>query len=361
MGGARRHVRSAVAIGAGLALTLAACGGDPPPFASEVTAGNPVAIAVADDGTYYFGGHAPFVGIRFVNSKGRVGYFAGHDPESDSPVPKASRWVKGADVGSPLSLVIEPDGAVLILDQAGESVTRITADNDVNVLLSPANSSVSRPHALATDADGNIYITEPLDNRVRVLSPGGDLTVFAGTGIDGSGGDGGLAAEASLSGPTGIAIDASGNVYIGERSGRRIRRVDTSGTISTIAGTGEEGSGGDGGPATSAQFTDILGLAVDDAGNLFVVDSRANRVRRIDASGVITTVAGTGEAGFDGDLGPAAQAKLCFPEGIAVDNQGRIFIADTYNGRIRRIGTGGTIATVAGAANTSVVAACRPS
>ena len=132
-----------------------------------------------------------------------------------------------------------------------------------------------------------------------------------------------------------MALDAAGNVYIADQYNNRIRKVDSSGTITTIAGTGERGFGGDGGPAVQTQLNNPRGVALDDAGNLHIADSENHRIRKVDSTGTITTIAGTGERGFGGDGGPAAQAQLNSPRGVALDDAGNLYIADRGNRRIR--------------------------
>ena len=132
-----------------------------------------------------------------------------------------------------------------------------------------------------------------------------------------------------------MAVDGAGNLYIADWSNARIRKVDGTGTITTIAGTGERGFGGDGGPATQAQLDDPTGVAVDGAGTLYIADQYNHRIRRVDSTGTITTIAGTGERGFSGDSGPATQAQLDYPTGVAVDGAGTLYIADASNHRIR--------------------------
>ena len=148
-------------------------------------------------------------------------------------------------------------------------------------------------------------------------------------------GDNGPAIDARLAFPTGVAVDGAGNLYIADSRNHRIRKVDSSGTITTIAGTGELGFGGDGGPATDARLAAPTGVAVDGAGNLYIADSDNQRIRKVDSSGTITTIAGSGEPGFSGDGGPASEGRLAFPTGVATDGAGNVYIADTDNHRIR--------------------------
>jgi serine/threonine-protein kinase len=347
-----RTGRSTVALLGALAVLAGGCSKTPRPFATDIPAGNPVGIAVAADGTVYYGGNAPFVGIRVIGDDGRVALFAGTPPTKGGPLREADGFVNNSDIGNPGSIAISPDGTLYILDQLTQKVVRIGKDHKATTLLDPATSDVHNPRAIAIDASGNVYMTEPVNNRVRKIDAAGTSTNFAGVDTEGDSGDGGPATSAQMAGPTGIAVDTAGNVYVAERSGDRIRKIDPSGTISTYAGTGESGSGGDGGPATAAQFTEITAMAIDTQGNLYVLDTGAERVRKIDAAGTISTLAGTGDAGFTGDLGPATAAALCYPEGIAVDIQGRVYIADTFSNRVRRVGVSGTIATIAGTKNT---------
>ena len=204
------------------------------------------------------------------------------------------------------------------------------------------------PFDLAVDAAGYVFVVDRINNRIRMIDPGGIVVTFAGTGVAGFGGDGGQATAALLNRPAGIAVDAAGYVYVADRQNHRIRRIATDGTIETIAGTGTGGYGGDGGPATAAQLDEPTGVAVDTAGNVYVADSANHRIRRIGLGGMIETIAGTGTFGHAGDGGPATQARLTFPFDVAVDAGGSVYIADTLNQRIRRIDPDGMIETFAG-------------
>jgi len=173
------------------------------------------------------------------------------------------------------------------------------------------------------------------------------ISTPVGTATAGYSGDGGLATKALLNGPKGVAVDHAGNLYIADASNNRVRKVSTAGIITTVAGGGTAGLG-DGGLATSAQLNGPTAVALDNSGNLFIADTGNNRVRQVSSAGTITTFAGTGTAGYSGDGGPALSAQLQNPEGLALDPAGDLFIADTANYRIRKVAVNGTITTVAG-------------
>ena len=204
------------------------------------------------------------------------------------------------------------------------------------------------PEGVAVDGIGNVYITNYHGHRVHKVDVTGTITTFAGTGERGYGGDGGPASEAQLERPSGVAVDGIGNVYIADTGNRRVRKVEADGTITTFAGTGERGYGGDGGPASEAQLDSPIGVAVDALGNAYITDPYSQRVRRVDADGTITTFAGTGERGYGGDGGPASQAQLVFPAGVGVDAIGNVYIADEGDARVRRVDATATITTFAG-------------
>jgi sugar lactone lactonase YvrE len=186
-------------------------------------------------------------------------------------------------------------------------------------------AQLSIPSGVAVDAKGTVYIADTSNNRVRKVSSGGTITTFAGTN-EGSLEDGGLATSARLIQPVGLAVDRQGSVYIAEYGNARVRKVSSAGTITTIAGTGRPGFSGDGAPATRAQLTSPEGVAVDGKGNVYVADSGNGRVRKVSPGGIITTFAGGGSSLGDG--GPATSARLSNPQGLAVDGQGSVYIAD---------------------------------
>ncbi len=230
---------------------------------------------------------------------------------------------------------------------AGTSNSGYSGDNGP-----AASAEISGPTGIGLDSAGNLYIGDQGNQRVRRVSAAtGIITTVAGTGTPGYSGDNGPATSAELDDPTSISVDSGDNLYILDRGNYRIRKVSAAtGVITTVAGTGTQGYSGDNGPATSAGLDDPAAIAVDSTGNLFIADGYGDRVRRVDAvTGVITTVAGNGIAGYGGDNGPATSAQLNVPGSIAVDAAGNLYIADGYNYRLRKVNAAtGVITTVAG-------------
>ena len=207
------------------------------------------------------------------------------------------------------------------------------------------SATLAKPSAVAYDANGNLYIADANNHVIREISTSGTISTVAGTGVEGFGGDGAAASSGQLDTPTGIAVDKSGNLYIADSHNQRIRMV-SGGTISTVAGNGTKGYAGDGAAATSASLALPSGVAVDATGNLYIADTDNHRIRKITA-GTISTIAGDGEELFAGDGGAATSAALDSPTGVAVDSSGNTYIADRLNQRIREI-SGGNINTIAG-------------
>ncbi len=214
------------------------------------------------------------------------------------------------------------------------------------------NASLNTPTGLTVDAAGNVYIADSLNHRVRKVDTSGNITTVAGDGSDGFSGDSGAATSAQLNTPTDVAVDVAGNLYIADRWNVRVRKVDGgTGIITTVAGDGTFGLSGDGGPATSAQLNQPVGLAVDAAGDLYIAEKFSHAVRKVDTStGVITTVAGNGSRGNSGDGGLATSAQLNEPMDVAFDTSGNLYIAASNN-RIRKVDASTSIiTTVAGGA-----------
>ena len=209
-------------------------------------------------------------------------------------------------------------------------------------------AQISAAYGVFVDAAGNLYVADRTNQRIRKVDTGGTITTVAGTGVGGFSGDGGAATAAQIRDPQDVCVDAAGNLYIADTTNNRVRKVDTGGTITTVAGTGVGGFSGDGGAATAAQMNLPRDVFVDAAGNLFIADRINNRVRKVDTGGTITTVVGTGVAGFSGDGGAATAAQMNNPYSVSANASGNLFIADLSNERIRKVDSGGTITTFAG-------------
>jgi uncharacterized protein (TIGR03437 family) len=235
-----------------------------------------------------------------------------------------------------------------ITNFAGNGTGGYSGDNG------PATQAeVNRVVGLATDAAGNVYLADQNNNVIRKVSASGVITTFAGTTVAGYTGDGGAATQATLSGPTGVCVAPSGDVYVNDLSNRRVRKVAAaSGIITTVAGTGTAVSSGDGGAATSAGLILPIRCVVDSSGNLFIVDQGAHVIRKVTTGGTITTYAGVNNSpGFSGDGGPATQAQMNNPTADTFDGAGNLYVTDQSNQRIRKIDTSGNITTVAGNGN----------
>ena len=298
--------------------------------------------------------------IRKVDSSGTItpiagtgggGSFGGDGgPAVDAQVSKA--W----------GVAMDGVGNVFIADTGNHRIRKVDSTGTITTIVGPESTVINHrggfsgdggpaaaallrnPHGVAVDGAGNLFIADTYNHRIRKVDTSGTITTIAGSGSTGLArggfnGDGGPATAARLYGPTGVAVDRAGNLYIADWNNNRIRKVGTSGIITTIAGNGPSGDhgsyGGDGGPAFDAQLYLPYGVAVDGGGNLFIADTGNHRIRKVDSTGTITTIAGTGEYGFSGDGGSAAEAQLRRPSGVAVDGGGNLFIADTNNHRIR--------------------------
>ena len=209
----------------------------------------------------------------------------------------------------------------------------------------------SHPMRVTSDRAGNLYVADAHHARIRKIDTAANtITTVAGCGVEGYSGDGGPAVHARIASPHGTALDRHGNIYIADLKNDRVRKVDgATGIITTVAGTGEHGYSGDGGPATETMLASPIAVFSTADGDLYIADHRNSRVRKVEAAtGIITTVAGTGEQGFSGDGGPATQAAISLPRDVVLDPDGSLYIADGANNRIRKVDPDGTITTVAG-------------
>jgi sugar lactone lactonase YvrE len=324
-----------------------------------------------------------YTGAFTVSQSGTV-QAAFHDPANGWSSVTSAEFNISSSLSSQ-ALVINPDGGTFNTPQT-VTITGIPVGDEVYYTVDGSNPTSSGTNtylgAFTVSQSGTVQAairdpiagwgtvtsatftinTSPATVSIPVfstLSPG-EITTVAGDGTGGYSGDGSAATSADLDSPSGVAVDASGNIYIADQQNNRIRKVDTSGTITTVAGNGTAGYSGDGGPATSAELDSPSGVAVDSSGNLYIADSLNSVIRKVSPSGAITTVAGNGynrlgtgqpgfnDGGYSGDGGPATSAELNNPYAVAVDASGNIYIADTYNRRIRKVDASGTITTVAG-------------
>jgi uncharacterized protein (TIGR03437 family) len=336
----------------GVISTVAGGGGTPYPDQDGIAATSaaiepPFGVAVDHQGTVYF---SEADRVRKFSSNGVIQTAAGNGTRgySGDGGPATS-----AQVNFPYGLVFDGAGNLYISDSSNNVIRKVTPAGTISTLVTP---QLANPAGLAMDAAGNLYIAvqgsrfsaSTNNNSILKVSPGGTVTTVAGNGTGGFSGDGGPATGAELDGPSGVAVDAQGNLYIADTLNNRVRKVTPDGTISTVAGNGTSLFSGDGGPAVAAQLSGPQGLALDAGGDLFIADTGNNVVRKVSAGGTITTVAGNGTAGFSGDGGEATAAQLNGPAGVAVDSNGNVFISDTANERVRKVSANGVITTYAG-------------
>jgi len=368
----------------------------------------PTGLAFDTNGNLYITDFRNHV-IRKIDSNGNISTFAGTETEGLTGDGGAAT---SATLNNPYDIVFDSNGNLYIADQDNSRIRKVDTSGNISTFAGSAkgyagdggaatSAELDTPSGVAFDSNGNLYISDWNAHVVRKVDTNGNISTFAGTGTSGYSGDGGAATSAKLSYPWGIEVDPSGNVYIGDYGNYLIRKVDTNGNISTFAGTGASGYSGDGGAATSATFKNpentlwynnnlyipdskalrkidssgnistIAGgdgkvyngdnilastarinlprnMWMDKNDNLYFADQTADRIRKIDANGIITTVAGTGVGGFSGDGGAATSAQMNDPRGVTGDNAGNLYISDQSNSRIRKVDSNGIMSTVAG-------------
>jgi RHS repeat-associated protein len=306
-------------------------------------------LAVAADGTLYLADTDNGV-IRKITPGGTISTYAG------GGTPASGNGDGGpatsAALITPVALATGPDGSLYIADSGDARIRRVSPNGTISTFAGSGNptngigdggvatvAALDDPESVAVAPDGTVYVADTGDNRIRRVTTDGVITTVAGGGTPADGvGDGLPGTSAQLVNPSAVAVDPLGQVYIADTDHNRVRKLGTDGLISTFAGNGDYGTGGDGGRATAARVADPTGLSVDAAsGGVLIVEKLQNRVRRVDAGGDIALVAGTGAAGWAGDGGPPAAAKFDHPSAASMGPDGRLWIADTDNFRIRRI------------------------
>src|SRR3954451_7543670 len=310
----------------------------------------PQGVAAAPDGTVYVAGT---IGqpTRKLDTNGRLSTIAGN---GDSDFKGDGGPATSASFQDPTALALGPDGSLYVTD-TGNSRVRVIRPNGTIVTVAgvfdqgfsgdggPAASvQVNAPQGITVDPAGRVFFSDTGNNRVRVIRPDGTIATLAGNGSRGSAGDGGPATAAQLDAPNGLALASDGSLLIADSANNRIRRVGFDGRIATVAGNGGGGSGGDGGPATSAQLNRPVDVAAAPGGVFYIAEQGGNRIRRVDSSGTISRVAGTGAPRFGGDGRVVGSSYVNAPHALEVAPSGKeLLIADTDNNRVRYVTTPG--------------------
>ena len=311
---------------------------------SFATLGIPGSVAQDASGDFFIADTANSV-VREVSAAGVVSTVAGTGVQGYSGDGAAAT---AAMLNQPQSVTVDTNGNLYIYDSGNNRIRMVNSGGNITTIAgngtccysgdgaAATSAQISFGYGIAVDSSANVYIADSNNQRIRKIS-GGNITTVAGNGTSGYSGDGASATSAQLNNPYGVTVDSAGaNIYIADSSNARVRKVN-GGTITTVAGTGSSGYSGDGGAATSAQINNPRGVAIDGSGNLYIADSNNNRVRQVLASGTIVTLAGTGGGNYSGDIGQALSATLRTPQDVIVDatGNGNLYVADTYNSAIR--------------------------
>ncbi|MBA3974839.1 MAG: hypothetical protein C0504_11555 [Candidatus Solibacter sp.] len=276
-----------------------------------------------------------------------------------------------AEINSPFGIVVNSSGVVTFADQVSHRIRRISSGTITTVagkglagalgqaVTTATEATMTYPSGIAQDAAGNVFYCDTNNHAIIKVATDGKISKVAGEGVSGynstdeydstkSDTENVLATRAFLNAPIGVAVASDGTIYIADTKNHRIRRVNSKGFIQTIAGTGTAGWSGDGGKATAARINNPMGMSFDATGNLYFADTFNHRIRKISPDGIISAVAGRGNPGFAGDNGAAANARLFYPKGVHHGPDGQLYVADTFNSRIRVVAADGTITTIAG-------------
>jgi len=311
---------------------------------------HPTGIAIDHKGNIYIADLGNNC-IRKINAKGRITTVAGTDT-SGHTIPVKLNY--------PVSVAVDIKGNLYIADEGNNCIQKIDRKGRITTIAGNGkqgysgdgglaiNAELGRPTGVAVDNNGNIYIADWLNNRIRKVDASGTISTFAGDGIAGYCGDGEDARKAELITPYAVSTDTQGNVYIADYGNHRIRKVNTKGIISTIAGNGVQNYFGDGGPATNAELNSPSGIAVSKMGIIYCADKSGNFIHKIDTNGIISIIAGNGTKGFSGDGGLSIHSQVSSPSLLTIDSVGTLYIADLGNQRIREINNRGIISTIAG-------------
>jgi sugar lactone lactonase YvrE len=268
--------------------------------------------------------------IRKVSTSSITSTFAGSGYSTSTDGKGA-----GASFDWPYGIAVDASGYTYVADNGSNKIRKVSPSGDVSTLAATESSgsavNLYSPEGIAVDASGYIYVAETLNNKIRKISPAGVVSTLAGSGS--SGWADGSGAEASFNRPSGIAVDASGYVYVADSYNFRIRKISPEGVVSTLAGSGSYGTAD--GSGTAASFDYPNGVAVDASGYVYVADAGNNKIRKVSPSGVVITLAGTGDEGsVDGS---GTSASFYCPTGLAIDTSGSVYVVDTLNNKIRKI------------------------
>jgi uncharacterized protein (TIGR03437 family) len=325
----------------------------------------PTGVAVGRDGTVYFAEGSIGSGSGLARGDYRVWRVT---PGGELRTLAGTGASSFAGDGGPASAALlngatgtgfDKQGNFYIADTQNHRLRRVAVDGTITTIVgngtpgfavefgSPGSALLNSPHGVVADASG-IYIADTANHRVRKIQLGGNIFTYAGNGNASYFGDGGRATAAGVNQPEGMALDAAGNLYIADVMDNAVRKVTPGGIITTVAGTGQTGFGGDGGPAVRAVLNGPRAVALDASGNLYIADSGNHRVRRVDGNGVIQTIAGNGATEFFPEDSAGTSSSLSDPRGVAVDAAGNVYIADTGHNRVRKLFPSGAISTIAG-------------